>query len=220
MNDLSKLIKYKFSNSQLLDLALTHRSYSKTNNERMEFLGDSILNNIISVEIYYRFPDIPEGDLSRLRASLVKGETLAKIAVEYSIGDYIKLGSGELKSGGFRRSSILADALEAIIGAVFLDSDYKTVSNFVLSIYSSQLNNCIPGDELKDPKTRLQEHLQAKGQSVPNYDVTSITGKSHQQKFSVECFVHDMDKTFIGDGTSRRKAEQQAASMALKYLDR
>ncbi len=220
MNDLSKLIRYKFSNSQLLDLALTHRSYSKTNNERMEFLGDSILNNIISIDIYHRFPNIPEGDLSRLRASLVKGETLAKIAVEYSIGDYIKLGSGELKSGGFRRSSILADALEAIIGAVFLDSDYKTVSNFVLSLYSKQLDNCTHGDELKDPKTRLQEYLQAKGQSVPNYDVTSITGKSHQQKFSVECFIDDMDKTFTGDGTSRRKAEQQAASVALKYLDK
>ncbi|VAW93541.1 Ribonuclease III [hydrothermal vent metagenome] len=220
MNDLSKLINYKFSTPQLLDLALTHRSYSKDNNERMEFLGDSILNNIISIEIYRRFPKTSEGDLSRLRASLVKGETLAKIAVEYSIGDYIKLGTGELKSGGFRRSSILADALEAIIGAVFLDSDYKVASKFVLSIYSSHLDNCVPSDDLKDPKTRLQEYLQANGQSIPDYDVISITGKSHQQQFAVECFIHDLDKKFAGDGSSRRKAEQQAATTALKYLNR
>ncbi len=219
MNDLSKLIKYKFSNIDFLDLALTHRSYAKKNNERMEFLGDSILNGIISIEIYHRFPDIPEGDLSRLRASLVKGETLAKIALDFSLGDFIKLGSGELKSGGFRRSSILADTLEAIIGAVYLDSDYKTVSQFVLNLYSDYLASCIPGDNLKDPKTRLQEYLQAKGKSVPDYDVIAITGQSHQQQFSVECFIHDMDKKFNGDGTSRRKAEQHAASVALKYLN-
>jgi len=219
MNDLSKLIKYNFSNSELLDLALTHRSYAKINNERMEFLGDSILNTIISIDIYHRFPDSSEGDLSRLRASLVKGETLAKIALEYSLGDFIKLGSGELKSGGFRRASILADTLEAIIGAVYLDSDHATASNFVLSLYREYLNSCIPGDELKDPKTRLQEFLQAKGQSIPDYDVISITGKSHQQKFSVKCIISEMDKTFKGDGTSRRKAEQHAASTALKYLN-
>ncbi len=219
MNDLSKLISYKFSNLEYLDLALTHRSYAKKNNERMEFLGDSILNGIISIEIYHRFPDISEGDLSRLRASLVKGETLAKIALDFSLGDFIKLGSGELKSGGFRRSSILADTLEAIIGAVYLDSDYKIVTQFVLNLYSTYLASCVPGDNLKDPKTRLQEYLQAKGKSIPDYDVIAITGQSHQQKFSVECFIQDLDKKFNGDGTSRRKAEQHAASVALKYLN-
>jgi len=218
MNKLSKLIHYKFLNPELLELALTHRSFAKRNNERMEFLGDSVLNNIISIEIYHRFPDITEGDLSRLRASLVKGETLAIIALEYSLGDFVKLGSGELKSGGFRRSSILADTLEAIIGAVLLDSDQATVSTFVLNLYSSYLDECIPGDELKDPKTRLQEYLQSKGQAIPDYDVIAITGKSHQQKFSVECFIGDLNKKFNGDGTSRRKAEQHAASIALKYL--
>jgi len=218
MNDLSRLINYQFSNIELLEMALTHRSFSKNNNERMEFLGDSILNNIISIDIYQRFPDISEGDLSRLRASLVKGETLAKVALEYSLGDFIKLGSGELKSGGFRRESILADTLEAIIGAVYLDSDHSTVTNFVLKLYSEYLDNCVPGDALKDPKTRLQEHLQAKGLSIPDYDVITITGKSHQQNFSVECNIDDLDKKFSGDGTSRRKAEQQAASTALKYL--
>ncbi|MFV1982883.1 MAG: ribonuclease III [Thiohalomonadales bacterium] len=219
MNDLSKLINYKFSNIAYLELALTHRSYAKKNNERMEFLGDSILNNIISIEIYHRFPDIPEGDLSRLRANLVKGDTLAKIALEYSIGEFVKLGPGELKSGGFRRTSILADTLEAIIGAVYLDSDYSVVSGFVLNLFSGYLDACIPGDELKDPKTRLQEYLQANGLSIPNYDVIKITGKSHQQNFSVECFLQSMNKRFNGDGTSRRKAEQQAASTALRYLN-
>lgn len=219
MNDLSKFIIYKFSNLELLELALTHRSYSKKNNERMEFLGDSILNNIISVEIYQRFPDISEGDLSRLRASLVKGDTLAKIALDNSIGDFIKLGSGELKSGGFRRASILADTLEAIIGAVYLDSNYNRVTNFVLNIFSAYLDKSVPGDELKDPKTRLQEYLQSKGQSIPDYTVVIVAGKSHQQKFSVECFIRNLDKKFSGDGTSRRKAEQQAATSALKYLN-
>jgi len=219
MSDLPKLINYNFVNPELLELALTHRSFAKKNNERMEFLGDSILNNIISIDIYQRFPNISEGDLSRLRSSLVKGETLAKIALEYSLGDFVKLGSGELKSGGFRRASILADTLEAIIGAVFLDSDHITVSKFVLSLFATYLDNCITGDELKDPKTRLQEYLQSRGQSIPNYDVINISGKSHQQIFSVECLIANSDKKFNGDGTSRRKAEQQAASTALKYLN-
>lgn len=219
MNDLSIRLNYTFSNSNLLELALTHRSFAKKNNERLEFLGDSILNTIISIDIYKRFPEISEGDLSRLRASLVKGDTLAKVAQEYCLGDFIKLGSGELKSGGYRRSSTLADTLEAIIGAVFLDSNFGEVSKFVLSLFSSLLENCVTGEELKDPKTRLQEYLQSKGKPIPDYDVVSITGKSHQQKFIVECFVSDVEKKFNGEGPSRRKAEQHSASNALKYLN-
>jgi ribonuclease-3 len=219
MNELYNRFNYKFSNSKLLELALTHRSFSKNNNERLEFLGDSILNTIISIDIFDRFPQISEGDLSRLRASLVKGDMLAIIAQEYSLGDFIKLGSGELKSGGYRRSSTLADTLEAIIGAVYLDSNFTSASKFVLNLYSTYLENCIPGEDLKDPKTRLQEYLQSKGKSIPGYDVVNITGKSHQQKFSVACFIHDLNKTFNGEGASRRKAEQHAASLALKYLE-
>ncbi len=219
MNELPKGINYTFTKKKLLELALTHRSYAKINNERLEFLGDSILNTIISIEIFHRFPEISEGDLSRLRASLVKGDTLAKIAQEHTLGDYIKLGSGELKSGGYRRSSTLADVLEAIIGAVYLDSDFDMASKFVLNLYSNYLDNCVPGEDLKDPKTRLQEYLQSNGKSVPDYEVISITGKSHLQKFFVECFIHELDKTFKGDGTSRRKAEQHAASVALQYFN-
>lgn len=210
---------YSFSNQALLERALSHRSTGSNNNERLEFLGDSILSYIISAELFKRFPEVDEGGLSRLRASLVKGDTLAAMAKELSLGDYLKLGPGELKSGGFRRGSILADAFEAILGAIYLDSDIDTVQRIVLQLFDSRLNNVDPETALKDPKTRLQEYLQARQLPLPSYEVVEITGKAHAQTFTVSCFIEDLDQKVVAEGSSRRKAEQQAAKMILDRLD-
>ncbi|MDH5179931.1 MAG: ribonuclease III [Gammaproteobacteria bacterium] len=216
---LSRRIDYQFVDPTLLSTALTHRSASNHNNERMEFLGDSILSYIISIELYERFPTAQEGELSRVRASLVKGETLAKIARELSLGDFLALGSGEMKSGGFRRSSILADAYEALIGAIFLDGGLEAARNFVLKFFTDRLAKCDPDSINKDPKTRLQEYLQARSLELPDYKVVSITGEAHKQFFKVECHLPLMEKPFLGEGTSRRKAEQMAAENALEKLE-
>ena len=212
VDKLCALTGYQFRQTNLLEQALTHRSYSRQlNNERLEFLGDSILNLIISNHIYKRFSAADEGDLSRIRASLVKEETLAQVARQIDLGDYIHLGGGELKSGGFRRASILSDALEALIGAIYLDSDYAQTEIAVLHLYQEQLQNVDAGANLRDPKTRLQEHLQANKNSLPSYQVEKITGKSHDQDFTVSCKLTDLDMQSNGKGSSRKKAEQQAA---------
>ena len=216
---LCALTGYQFSQTNLLEQALTHRSYSRQhNNERLEFLGDSILNLIISNHIYARFSAADEGDLSRIRASLVKEETLAQVARQIDLGDYIHLGGGELKSGGFRRASILSDALEALIGAIYLDSDYAQTEAAVLHLYREQLQNVDADANLRDPKTRLQEYLQANKNSLPSYHVEQITGKSHDQVFTVSCKLIDLDMQSNGKGSSRKKAEQQAAQKILRKL--
>jgi len=213
------LTGYQFKQTNLLEQALTHRSYSRQlNNERLEFLGDSILNLIISNHIYKRFSSADEGDLSRIRASLVKQETLARVARQFNLGDYIHLGGGELKSGGFRRASILADALEALIGAIYLDSDYAQSETVVLRLFQEPLQNTDAGANLRDPKTRLQEYLQAKKNNLPSYQVEQITGKSHDQIFTVSCKLNDLDMQGKGKGSSRKKAEQEAAQNILDLL--
>jgi ribonuclease-3 len=214
-----ELTGYQFRQQALLLQALTHRSYSRSsNNERLEFLGDSVLNLVISNSIYRRFADADEGELSRIRASLVKESTLAEVAREINLGDFINLGGGELKSGGYRRASILSDALEAVIGAIYLDSDYRQTEKAVLRLFQSQLDGVTGGDSLKDPKTRLQEHLQSRQQALPVYEVENTTGKSHSQLFTVSCSIDDPEMQTRGSGTSRKKAEQQAAQKMLQGL--
>ncbi len=213
-----KIIDYIFNDTALLDSALTHRSAASNNNERLEFLGDSVLGLVISTELYKRFSDIDEGVLSRLRANLVKGETLAELAKDIDLGEYIQLGSGELKSGGFRRASILADAFEAVIGAIYLDGGIQAATKFILSQYEIRLNNLNPNEVNKDPKTRLQEYLQARSLPVPVYTVLSIAGESHQQTFTVKGQVEVIDYEIQGSGKSRRFAEQQVAQKILELL--
>ncbi len=210
---------YQFNDAELLTLALTHRSASSKHNERLEFLGDSILSFVIADELYRRFPKINEGDMSRMRATLVRGNTLAELGREFDLGDYLKLGPGELKSGGFRRDSILADAVEAIIGGIYLDSDIEKVREIILSWYLVRLEAIKPGVSQKDPKTRLQEFLQGKRSPLPVYEVTLIKGEAHNQEFTVSCDVAGIATPVIGKGTSRRKAEQAAAETALELLN-
>ncbi|TDY02983.1 ribonuclease III [Thiohalophilus thiocyanatoxydans] len=215
---LCRQLGYEFKQPELLDIALTHRSYGSRNNERMEFLGDAVLGYLVSAELYRRFPQASEGALSRLRASLVKGETLASIATELELGDYMSLGSGELKSGGHRRRSILADAFEAIIGAVYLDSGMDNASRLVQRFFDDRFSRVDPDTLEKDPKTRLQEYLQARGNELPDYQVVATEGKAHEQRFRVECKIGTFDATVVGEGTSRRKAEQAAAEKMLQAL--
>lgn len=215
---LERALGYQFKQSQQLDLALTHRSYGNPHNERLEFLGDSILSFVIAEALYEQFPSATEGDLSRMRATLVRGQTLAELALEFDLGEYLRLGPGELKSGGFRRESILADAVEAIIGGVYLDSGLERCKALILSWYEKRLAEIKPGVGQKDPKTRLQEYLQAERKPLPVYDVTEITGAAHNQQFTVQCQVEGLDNPIVGRGTSRRKAEQESARKALKKL--
>lgn len=221
LSGLKNKIKYDFKNHELLSLALTHRSFSKNNNERLEFLGDSILNFTIAAELYKKFPDVPEGDLSRLRSSLVDKDTLAKVATSLGLGEYIKLGGGELKTGGWRRDSILADATEAIFGAVYEDAGIVEAQALVLRLYQPYLENIPSVEELKDGKTRLQEWLQGRKFPLPQYSVVSVSGKSHDQIFTIRCDVASHDFSVDAQGKSRRKAEQEAAKLAMiKLLDK
>jgi len=219
--DLSPLIErigHRFSDEVLLGRALTHRSVGGDNNERLEFLGDAVLSLVISEELYRRFPKAAEGQLSRLRASLVKGDTLASLARSLSLGELIELGSGELKSGGHRRASILADALEAVIGALYLDGGLPAARGWVLDLFDERLAQCDPDAVLKDPKTRLQEWLQAQGRPLPAYHVERIEGEAHAQTFVVQCEVTGLRQPTRGVAGSRRKAEQEAARQALELL--
>ncbi|MCX7189365.1 MAG: ribonuclease III [Methylotenera sp.] len=218
--DLTKRLTYKFVETNLLTQALTHRSYSAQNNERLEYLGDGALNFIIANQLYQRFPALDEGDLSRLRAQLVKEATISEIALSLDLGDALKLGEGELKSAGWRRPSILADALEAIIGAVYLDGGFAAAEALVLHLYADKLNTIDPKVIDKDPKSLLQELLQGKKVAVPEYAVVHTGGEAHAQVFIVECFIQKMDIRTVGEGTSRRIAEQKAAQLALLELEK
>jgi len=218
MDKLQKNISYQFNNIELLKQALTHRSVSKNNNERLEFLGDSILGCVISRELYHRFPLIDEGHLSRLRSSLVKGQTLAKLAKTIHLSEALILGRGELKSGGFRRKSIQGDTLEAIFGAIFLDSDYLTVSSVVLKLYDGLLNDLSPEESLKDFKTQLQELLQKKGHSLPQYELIKTKGQDHNAIFYVRCIVSEYDLEVERDAKSIKRAEQACAESLIERL--
>jgi len=221
MNDYKRLatrLGYQFHNPDFLETALTHRSANKNHYERMEFLGDAVLNLVISSELYRRFPGASEGELSRLRAHLVKGECLSIIASELALGDFLRLGSGELKSGGFRRKSILADVLESIIGAIYLDAGFPVAQAFILRVFADRIESAGDIKELKDPKTRLQEFLQAKALPLPSYEVVKTSGQAHNQVFEVSCTVSILDKPVYGNGNSRRKAEQAAAEKMLELI--
>jgi len=218
MERLQRRIGYQFLNTEHLRLALTHRSFGSDNNERLEFLGDAILNMVIAQQLYQQFPTAREGQLSRLRARMVKGVTLAEIAVEFELGEYLRLGSGELKSGGFRRESILADAVESIIGAIYLDTGFDAARERILSWFAPRLKGLSLQDTQKDAKTRLQEFLQSRQQSLPKYEVVDVRGEAHQQTFYVSCTVPVLDTKTKGIGSSRRIAEQEAARSALVAL--
>ncbi len=217
---LQKALGYRFGNPELLQLALTHCSAGNQNNERLEFLGDSILNHIVAEALYRRFPTASEGEMSRMRASLVKGETLAEIAGELQLGDYLVLGVGERKSGGHRRSSILADALEAVTGAILLDSDVEQCRRIVLNCFESRLQTLSLSAAHKDAKTRLQEFLQGRSYPLPEYDLLSVQGSDHDQQFHVACRLSNPKLVVEGSGASRRKAEQSAATFALERLSK
>jgi ribonuclease-3 len=215
---LQRQLGYQFNQLNLLKQALTHRSYASLNNERLEFLGDGVLNFIVAHQLYQRFQKLAEGDLSRLRAQLVKEATLFEIAQELNIGDFLNLGEGELKSAGWRRPSILSDALEAIIGATYLDGGFASAEALVLKLYEDKLENIDPKVIDKDAKSKLQEYLQSKKMDLPDYEVTSIEGEAHAQTFKVSCTIAKRNINTLGEGTSRRNAEQEAAELALKQL--
>ncbi|MCE8032301.1 MAG: ribonuclease III [Halomonas sp.] len=215
----SRRIGHTFRDIALLELAMTHRSFGGQNNERLEFLGDSIVNFVIAEALYARFPQAREGQLSRLRARLVRGQTLAELAREMSFGECLRLGSGEMKSGGHRRDSILADAVEAVLGAIYLDAGMDVARARVLAWYAERLESIDLQDTQKDPKTRLQEFLQSRQSPLPRYEVVSVEGEAHDQTFTVECHVELLDSHTLGTGSSRRHAEQQAAELALLQLE-
>ncbi|MCT8341906.1 MULTISPECIES: ribonuclease III [Photorhabdus] len=219
INRLQRKLGYTFDQHDLLIQALTHRSASSKHNERLEFLGDSILSFVIANALYHRFPRVDEGDMSRMRATLVRGNTLAELAREFELGECLRLGPGELKSGGYRRESILADTVEALIGAIFLDSDIQTIERIILRWYETRLNEISPGDKQKDPKTRLQEYLQGHHLPLPSYLVVMVRGEAHDQEFTIHCQVSGIEQPVKGTGSSRRKAEQAAAEQALKQLE-
>lgn len=218
LESLSQRLHHTFNDLSLLEAALTHRSANRNHYERMEFLGDAVLNMVISATLYEKFPEASEGQLSRLRASLVKGENLSKHAKQMELGEYLRLGSGELKSGGFRRKSILADVFESIIGAIYLDAGLEQARNFILQVFKQQLDAADLSKNLKDPKTQLQEFLQARGCDLPMYEIQSTRGKAHNQTFQVSCEVSLLSAPVIGTGSSRRQAEQAAAKQVLELL--
>ena len=215
---LSRIIHYTFNDPSFMIMALTHRSFSAQHNERLEFLGDSVLSFLIANELYKRFPRIDEGDLSRLRAQLVKESSLSTIATSMGLGDFIRLGEGELKSAGWRRPSILADTFESMIGAIYLDGGIEPTHQFVLRFFETQLNEIDPKLIQKDPKTLLQELLQSKKTDLPIYTVVSIEGEAHSQTFTIECHIKKSNIKTQGVGNSRRIAEQEAASKAYQLI--
>lgn len=205
---------YQFTHPGLLRQALTHRSHSTPHNERLEFLGDGVLNCVIASLLYERFPHLPEGDLSRLRANLVNQDTLSHIAAALDLGGELLMGEGELKSGGFRRPSILADSLEAVVGAIFLDGGFERAAMAIRGIYAPLLEELDPERLGKDPKTLLQEYLQGRRLPLPQYNVVHVRGEAHEQQFQVECVIPELDIRTPGEGQSRRSAEQSAARRA------
>lgn len=218
LQPLEQFLGHSWHTPDLLELALTHRSCGMRNNERLEFLGDSILNHIIAEALYERFPEAREGELSRMRAALVCGDTLAQVAREMELGDYLNLGSGEMKSGGHRRDSILADTLESVIGAMLLDADIETCRQQVLIWFDSRLQEVSPQTAGKDSKTRLQEYLQGRGRPLPIYSLVRVEGDDHCQQFTVACELPESRQAREGSGSSRRKAEQAAALATLEDI--
>lgn len=216
---LQQHLGYRCQSAALFEEALTHRSATGVHNERLEFLGDAVLNCVIAMMLYRQFPTANEGDLSRLRASLVSGESLAGLAAELELGAWVRLGSGELKSGGFRRKSILADTLEAVFGAVSLDGGFDAATVVVERLFMPRLQRLPSVAELKDPKTRLQEALQSRGLTLPEYTVLSVSGAQHAQCFTVRCSIASAGIETSGEGGSRRAAEQGAAQAALDGLN-
>lgn len=213
-----KGLGYEFRGAELLRLALTHRSCGNPNNERLEFLGDGVLNMVVAELLFHARPDVPEGDLSRLRARIVRERTLAEVARTLELGDHVRLGPGELKSGGFLRDSILADALEAVIGAVFLDGGFDAARDLVERLTAERIEALPDAETLKDPKTRLQELLQARAFKLPEYEVIDERGADHDRAFTVVCRVEMLDEPIEATATSRRKAEQAAARLALDTI--
>ena len=220
-SDIAKLqarIGYSFTDNAVLLQALTHRSYGQPNNERLEFLGDSILNCAVAMRLYERFPDLKEGELSRLRASLVRQEGLHRVASELDLGAHLRLGEGEMKSGGFRRPSILADALEALFAAVNLDGGFDAAREVIDRLYAPLVDEINPAEAFKDAKTALQEWLQARKLPLPTYQTMNVLGEAHAQEFEVACLVDAIGLHELGRGASRRAAEQQSAEAALRKL--
>ena len=209
---------YRFKDESLLRQALTHRSAAAEHYERLEFLGDAVLSFVVAAALFQKFPLASEGQLSRLRAGLVRGDTLAVVARGLELGEHLVLGGGELKSGGFRRDSILADALEAIFGAVYLDGGVDAAREVILGLFAERLAACSLSAVLKDPKTRLQEYLQSRGRPLPEYHVVAVEGEAHAQTFKVSCSIDGESEPTLGVAPSRRKAEQAAARTALEQL--
>lgn len=217
--ELCRRLNYAFRDPALLGRALTHRSHGANHYERLEFLGDSVLNLAVSTELYHRFPGLTEGELTRLRASLVKQETLARVARDLALGESLRLGGGELKSGGFDRDSILADSLEAVFGAVYLDAGVDKTQEVVRNLFAPHFARLDAREIPKDPKTRLQERLQKRALPTPEYHLLEAAGEPHKQTFIVECRVPELSLVVRGEGNTRRTAEQQAASAALERLE-
>jgi len=218
INWLDKELQYSFTNIDLFNQALTHRSASKENNERLEFLGDAVLDFVVSEKLFILRPNASEGDLSKLRSFLVKETTLAALALELGLGEHLILGSGELKAGGFRRESILSDALEAIFGAVFLDQGFDAARKVINHLYSGRYSKLPELCDLRDPKTILQEWLQERKMPLPSYELSQILGKNHEQLFLVNCSISGESISTQGKSTTRRKAEQKAAQKMIKLL--
>lgn len=215
---LTKKIGYQFNDEALLDRALTHRSKHRENYERLEFLGDSILSFVVSDWLYSHFPKLGEGRLSRMRAAIVCKESLAQVARSIDLGDHLILGEGEMKSGGFNRDSILSDAIEGIIGAIYIDSGLDDSQQFIFRFFEDKLRELEPGVVYKDNKSRLQEELQKRGLELPRYTVVETTGEPHQQTFKVMCEIEALDKQFFASGSNRKEAEQSAAKKAIQSL--
>ena len=218
LSGLERRLGHSFRDTALLRRALTHRSHAADHNERLEFVGDSLLNCTVAILLYERLPGLPEGDLSRLRAGLVNQASLHEVACALSLGDELLLGEGELKSGGFRRPSILADAFEALLGAVYLDAGFDAVRGVVGTLFADRIESVREAPPAKDPKTALQELLQGRRLPLPRYAVVEVGGEAHQQVFRVECRVDELGVACSGEGASRRAAEQQAAEAVLAQL--
>ena len=213
-----KRLEYVFIRSELLQEALTHRSHSGANNERLEFLGDAVLNCAIAGLVFHSFPDVPEGHLSRLRARFVNQQALSELALTLQMDKILRLGEGELKSGGSHRSSILADAFEAVLGAIYVDSNFAQAEAVVKNLYSPMIKKVDLNEQGKDPKTLLQEFLQSQKLALPEYSVVITAGKAHKQWFTVECLIPTCNIRTVGEGSSRRSAEQEAAKLAYQQV--
>lgn len=218
LSGLQKRLGHEFRDPALLRRAITHRSHAADHNERLEFIGDSLLNCVVAILLYERLPGLPEGDLSRLRAGLVNQSSLFEIAQALDLGDALLLGEGELKSGGFRRPSILADGVEALLGAVYLDAGFETVRRVVQALFAGRIDRASEAPPAKDPKTALQENLQGRRLPLPRYVVLTVGGEAHRQVFRVECRVDELGLASVGEGPSRRAAEQEAAQAVLARM--